>query len=485
MDGLETARLIRQRDRCASTPIIFITAQPRDDHTLLRGYEMGAVDFLYKPVLPEILKSKVAVLVDLWRKTELVRRQAERLSDATQFLNGVLNSATQHSIVALDLEGRVEVWNEGARRLHGVSERDLVGQNGFPLIFAPEEIVSGRVGKLLRTAYHEGKAEGHYDGLRSNDTRFPMSVVLTLRADEHGTPSGYVLIAHDITEQVVLEEELRQRNADLVQQNRRVEQATRLKSEFLATMSHELRTPLNAIIGFTEVLGEGLAGPLNPQQKEYLDTVLTSSKHLLRLINDVLDMARIESGRMEYHFEPVDIKQIVDEACRILRGLSARRQVRLSSYLDPELTDVLADGSKLKQIIYNYLSNALKFTQEDGDVQVKVLADGLERFRIEVHDTGIGIREEDRDRLFVEFQQLETGMTRRYAGTGLGLALTRRIVEGQGGQVGMLDRPGGGSIFFAVLPRHPVMVPSEPRPTTAEPRRHRRRRPRPAHTRPR
>jgi PAS domain S-box-containing protein len=248
-------------------------------------------------------------------------------------------------------------------------------------------------------------------------------------------------------------EELRRKNDQLVEQNQRVQEANRLKSEFLANMSHELRTPLNAIIGFAELMHDGKVGAVSAHQQEYLDDILTSSRHLLQLINDVLDLSKVEAGKMEFRPEPVDLAKVFGEVKDILRTMAAQKQIRVEVEIDAGVTGVLVDPAKLKQVLYNYLSNALKFTPDAGRVVVRATPEGPEAWRLEVEDTGFGIRPEDLDRLFVEFQQLDASMAKKHAGTGLGLALTKRIVEAQGGQVAARSAPRMGSVFSAVLPR--------------------------------
>jgi signal transduction histidine kinase/DNA-binding response OmpR family regulator/HAMP domain-containing protein len=242
----------------------------------------------------------------------------------------------------------------------------------------------------------------------------------------------------------------------LAKTQRQAEELTRAgayKSQFLANMSHELRTPLNAILGFTQLLHEGEVGPLNDQQRDFLGNVLTSSHHLLRLINDVLDLAKVESGKLDFRPESIDLTQAIGEVGAILKTTAAERQVRVEIAVEPSIGRVVLDPARLKQVLYNYLSNALKFTPAGGLVTIRALPEGAEFFRIEVDDTGAGIQPEDLRRLFVEFQQLDAGAAKKHAGTGLGLALTKRIVEAQGGTVGVHSTPGAGSVFHAVLPR--------------------------------
>jgi signal transduction histidine kinase len=197
---------------------------------------------------------------------------------------------------------------------------------------------------------------------------------------------------------------------------------------------------------------DGRVGPVSPDHKEYLGDILTSSRHLQQLINDVLDLSKVESGKMEFGPEPVDLTRVSAEVRNILRTLAADKQVRIMTEIDPSLTDIVADPGRLKQILYNYLSNAIKFTPAGGRVTLAIAAEDMDTYRIEVRDTGVGIEPGDIEKLFVEFQQLHTAST-QYQGTGLGLALTRRIVEAQGGRVGVVSTPGQGSVFYAVLPR--------------------------------
>jgi signal transduction histidine kinase len=256
----------------------------------------------------------------------------------------------------------------------------------------------------------------------------------------------------DITEQRALREQLRDKNADLERQYQAVQEANRLKSEFLANMSHELRTPLNGIIGFAELMHDGKVGPVSAEHREFLGDILTSARHLLQLINDVLDLAKIESGKMEFRPEPVDTETVVREVCETLRTLSAQKRIEIITSIEPAAFLVVTDAGKLKQILYNYISNALKFTPNSGRVSIGVALEEGQDFRIAVEDTGIGIRPEDLPKLFTEFQQLDSSKAKMHQGTGLGLALTRRIAEAQGGRVGVQSSPGVGSTFFAVLP---------------------------------
>ncbi len=246
---------------------------------------------------------------------------------------------------------------------------------------------------------------------------------------------------------------------DLDAEKRSAETANRMKSEFLANMSHELRTPLNAIIGFAKLMAHGKVGPVSAQHQEYLGDILKSSSHLLQLINDVLDLAKVEAGKLELRPEPIVLSRIVREVRDILRTIAAAKQINVAVEIDPSCEALHLDPAKLKQVLYNYLSNALKFTSASGRVAVRARAEDSTRIRLEVEDSGIGIRAEHIPSLFTEFHQLDSGLSKLYQGTGLGLALTKRIVEAQGGEVGVNSVLGEGSVFFAILPR--MHVPND------------------------
>jgi signal transduction histidine kinase len=245
---------------------------------------------------------------------------------------------------------------------------------------------------------------------------------------------------------------LRESVRELDQQRRNAEEGSRLKSEFLANMSHELRTPLNGIIGFSELLVDGKAGTLSGRQQRFLDNILLSSRHLLRLINDLLDLAKIEAGKLEFRPEFACADTLIQEVLESLQPLADSKQIRLSAQIGPD-QELYTDSARFKQIVYNYVSNALKFTPEHGSVVVRFSSEAPNSVRLEVTDTGIGITEQDLPRLFQDFEQLESGPAKKYAGTGLGLALVKKLAERQGGRVEVESTLGQGSRFSAVLPR--------------------------------
>ena len=237
---------------------------------------------------------------------------------------------------------------------------------------------------------------------------------------------------------------------ELQEQSGALEVASRHKSEFLASMSHELRTPLNAVLGFSEVLLERMFGDINERQEEYLRDIHGSGQHLLELLNEILDLSKVEAGRMELDYTELDLRELLERAVSMLRERAGARRVDLRVEVEPGVGEVYSDELRLKQVVLNLLTNAVKFTGEDGSVQVSARRVGPQ-LHIAVSDTGIGVPEKDRDRIFESFQQGGRGASRE-EGTGLGLTLSRRIVELLGGRLWLDSEVGVGSTFTFSLP---------------------------------
>jgi signal transduction histidine kinase len=241
---------------------------------------------------------------------------------------------------------------------------------------------------------------------------------------------------------------------EIEDKGQQLEVANRHKSEFLANMSHELRTPLNAVIGFSEVLLERMFGEINDKQEEYLRDIYTSGKHLLSLINDILDLSKVEAGRMELELTTFNLPMAIENALTLVRTRAENHGIALELEIDPHLGDFRGDERKFKQILLNLLSNAVKFTSEGGRVAVHAtLANGT--VEVAVTDTGIGIAEEDQARIFEEFQQAGPDHAGKREGTGLGLTLTRKFVELHGGTIWVKSQVGQGSTFTFALPVRP------------------------------
>lgn len=259
----------------------------------------------------------------------------------------------------------------------------------------------------------------------------------------------------------VLDSEVKRRTTELwdaykklQEQNILIKEADRLKSEFLANMSHELRTPLNSIIGFSEVLSD--AGNLDKREKKYISNIYTSGRHLLEIINEILDFSKIEAGRMTTNFDEFSVKEIFDEAVSVMSHAILKKKLSLSIDIDKDVLSIVSDRTKVKQIIYNLLTNAVKFTPEEGSISVSAVRTASDHIQISVKDTGIGIDKKDHDKIFRPFEQVDGSLSRNYEGTGLGLALTKRLVEFLGGRIWFESESGKGSTFYFILPVKPL-----------------------------
>jgi PAS domain S-box-containing protein len=364
-------------------------------------------------------------------------------------------------ILICDVHGNIKDANDGFLNMVGYSRDEVLsGSVRWAEMTPPEwQKYDDLAVQELMTRGVSDTWEKEY--IRKDGSRVPILVGVAMLTD-----TDCIAFVLDITERRRLEA-LRVRSAELEAQNARVKESSRLKNEFLANMSHELRTPLNSIIGFADILFDGEVPADSPKHHELLGDILRSGRHLLQLINDVLDLAKIEAGKLDFRPEPIDLTQLVSEVAAVLRSIAASKQITIETLIDESLDSLMLDPGRLKQVLYNYVSNALKFTESGGRVTIRATPEGDASFRISVEDTGIGIAPHDLPRLFIEFQQLDAGTAKRHAGTGLGLALTKRIVEAQAGSVGVSSVPGLGSTFYAILPRETSAVSDVP--LSAEP----------------
>lgn len=343
------------------------------------------------------------------------------------------------AMVIVDAGGHIVLVNSQAVQLFGWSRGELLGQpieTLVPMRYRGSHTAQ-RQGYASQRKVRQMGAGLDLLGLRKDGSEFPIEVSLGPIETEEGP---LVLSAiRDASDRKRIEQTL--------------QEASRLKSEFLAGMSHELRTPLNGILGFSELLVDQRLGPLNDKQREYIGDIHQCGKHLLQLINDVLDLSKVEAGKMEVYAEAFALQDAVASVCSLVSPMARTKRIRLATQIPDGLGEVLLDAQKVKQILFNLLSNAIKFTNEGGQVLVSLEADADMGVILKVRDDGVGIAAAEMHRVFEVFHQLDGRASRRHEGTGLGLALTRKLVDLQGGRITVQSTPGVGSTFEVWLPR--------------------------------
>ena len=363
-----------------------------------------------------------------------------------------------------DLEGVVSRFNQAVCTLLKCTPEQMAGRLAWDHL-APERQEEARAATMRHIQDGREADPFECEYILEDRTRITLEIRENLIRNDQGEITGIIRSLLDVTERNLaavaarkVEQyalELRNKNEQLGRALEAARSATLAKSRFLASVSHELRTPLNGIIGFSELLYDGKLGPVAADQVDVLGDILSSARHLLQLINDILDLSKVEAGRMEFHPERCRIATLALEVRDVIRPLAEKKGLGLALEVAPALMANI-DPGRFKQELYNYLSNAVKFTPAGGSVTLHIVPEGDKMFRLEVADTGIGIGADEMPRLFQEFSQLPNSRQAEQ-GTGLGLALTRHIVEAQGGSVAVQSELGRGSVFSAVLPGDPVV----------------------------
>jgi PAS domain S-box-containing protein len=475
-DGITALKWAQERH--PDIPVIIISGTLGEEEAV-KCLQIGATDYLLKGHLDRLVPAVQRALHDAQarrtrKRTEQVLVQREQALRENEERTNFALAAAGMGVWELEFATQRLMWSETMAPVFGLTaDQAPRTQDEFIQLIHPDDrpVVKASVDRAITG---ESDYAVEFRTVWPDGTTHWIQGRAQVSFAEDGTPLRFLGIGIDVTARKVLEgrveqaqkieamgQEMQFKSVLLEAQNLRIQSASRLKSEFLANMSHELRTPLNAIIGFAELMHKGKVGPVSSQHHEYLGDILSSSKHLLQLINDVLDLAKIESGRMEFRPEWVDLAKLVREVRDILRGLAASKRLHVNTHVDAAIPMVFVDPARVKQILFNYLSNAIKFTAEEGTVAIRIMLEGPDWFRIDVEDTGIGIPADDLGSLFVEFQQLDAGSAKRHQGTGLGLALTKRLAEAHGGRVAVRSTPGGGSTFSAILPCVTTMASAE------------------------
>ncbi|HEY3175260.1 MAG TPA: response regulator [Candidatus Polarisedimenticolia bacterium] len=465
LSGHETCRRIKSEAKWRAIPLLMLTAR-EDREAMLEGFNAGADDYIAKSDDFAILAGRLRAQLRRSHyeeenrriREELLRREHESLEayrtrEAKDLLQRVLDTLPV-GVFILDGNGEIIHVNPAARRIwegiRFVGREDFCqkkacwADTGRPL--DAEEWAASLVLKGGEAVTDQIVEIECFDGTRKviHNSAFPVI------GPDHSM-TGAIAVELDITAQRRAEEALKGKNIELARARVQAEKESRFKSRFLASMSHELRTPLNGIIGFSELLDQELFGTLTARQKTYVGNVLASGRHLLDLVNDILDISKVEAGRMELSREWTPLASVVEAAQEIIAPLAAKRLQTLEVDVAAGLPDLHIDPVRIRQVLNNLLSNAVKFTAEGG--AIKLTAYEREgRIRVVVQDNGIGIRSEDMTRLFREFERIESASGEKPEGTGLGLVLSRRLAELHGGSILAESEPGKGSTFTLDLP---------------------------------
>ena len=358
----------------------------------------------------------------------------------------LIETVRDYAIFVLDAEGRVATWNIGAERLKGYKPSEIIGRH-FSTFYGEEDLRSRKPWKELEVAIAEGRVEDEGWRIRKDGTRFWANVIITALRDDSGNLIGFAKVTRDLTERRLAE----LKAIDDARRLSESEAANKAKADFLAAMSHELRTPLNAIGGFAQLMSMGVHGPVSEQQKEDLDRISASQRHLLGIINDILNFSRIEAGRIEYHIVPVDLASTIASVFEMVQPLALTKSINLEIQECPPGISGLADISKTEQILINLVSNAVNFTPAGGTISIGCgFADS--GVWIRVRDTGVGIAEDKLESIFEPFVQVGRSFTTGHRGTGLGLAISREMARGMSGDLTVESELGKGSSFTVWLP---------------------------------
>lgn len=383
------------------------------------------------------------------------RKEAQdKLEKSEQKYRELVESANS-IILRWNAEGRVTFINKFGQQFFGYSSEELIGQHVMETIVPPSESSGRNLQRLMEEicAAPESFEQNINENMRRNGERVWISWTNRIVRDPKGRVVEIMSIGADITDRRRVEAEQEKRY--------RAEAADRIKSAFLATMSHELRTPLNSIIGFTGILLQGMTGPLNAEQNKQLDMVRTSARHLLALVNDVLDISKIEAGQLEVTLAPFDMSRSITKVLSLVTPQAAAKKLELRTELSPRLGEAVGDERRFEQILFNLFSNAIKFTERGyvalrAEVKDEIKLPGSEAGQavvcLSVSDTGIGIKADDLKTLFQPFRQVDSGLSRNYDGTGLGLAICGRLAGLMGGEIAAQSEFGKGSTFTVTLP---------------------------------
>ena len=448
MDGFETADLIRNSERLRHIPIIFLSAIDTLEADVYRGAAKGAVDYLFKPVVPEVLKAKVSVFVDLFHINERLKLKAIQQSEERFRL--LVESMQDYAIFMLDPEGRVTSWNTGAERIERFRHEEIIGEQ-LARFYTPEDQANHLPEHALRYAAIKGRSEQEGWRVRKDGARFWANTIVSGLLDERRNLVGFSVVMRDLTERKQVEEILRESEAKLRKQAQELEQQLIASGRLVslgvvtASMAHEFNNPLGIVMGFTqELLSEA-----NPESRGYqaLKIIDEETRRCQRIIQELLQFARPRNADLC----PTDVKQAIDKTVNMVTNRLYKQKIELNALIDKDLPLISADPQQLEQVLVNLFLNAIDAMPNGGNLTVEARlkeVDGDARaVAITVIDDGNGIDESDLGKIFQPFFSAKKGK-----GIGLGLSICNRIIENHGGKISVESKPGKGTSFRIHLP---------------------------------
>ena len=456
LDGFQTAELIRRQERYQSIPIIFVTAINKDDRYVYRGYETGAVDYIFKPFDPMILRSKVAVFADLHLKNRKLRQQTLQLAEREMIAHRSklqaleleslrryrsLADAVPHTICRAQGPDSLEYQNSQWTEFTGLSANESLG-GAWQQAIHPSDLPA--LLKEWRAATQDKRKFETEARLRRKDGAFRWHLIKGVPDVESPDVLTWIVTCTDIDDRKMIEQSLREAR-------RASEKANEAKSFFLANMSHEIRTPLNAVLGYSELLMD----PAYPAEakSESASIIYRNGQQLLRIVNEILDISKIEAGGLEIENIEFPVKDLLCELQASLATLAGKKKLDLILDVDSAIpSHLISDSTRIRQILFNVVGNAVKFT-EHGSVRLSakyIEGERDQRLHFEVSDTGLGIDPSNVVKIFEPFSQADSSTSRLYGGTGLGLALSRRLARALGGDVTLIKSQIGAGSTFAI-----------------------------------
>ena len=446
LNGFETAALIRQRPKSAHTPIIFVTASSPSDSQIFEGYSYGAVDYLFTPVVPEVLRSKVSVFVDLRKKSQQIEEQAELLEKNHNLLRAIVE-ATPDLIFVKDTEGRYIMANTSCSRQVGKPAEEILGQTDEAFLPASD---ARKVMEMDREVIRSGESRTFEETIPLQGSATSLLTTKAPYYDAQRKVVGLIGIARDITERRQAEEKIRELNKNLQSRAAQLEVVNEELEAFSYSVSHDLRAPLRHINGFVDLLRKETGPHLEKKAARYLTTISEAAKQMGVLIDDLLALSRI--NRTELRKQRVSFDELVEEAIRDLHDEWSGREIE---WVIPKLPEVPADPGLMRQVWINLLSNALKYSRPRARARIEIGAplswNGEQEFFVQ--DNGVGFDMNYGEKLFGVFQRLHCATD--FEGTGIGLANVRRIVARHGGRTWAEGQVDAGATFHFSLPRAP------------------------------